>query len=106
MATSEKKLEQVVCTTKCMHGKLWNVGEKTSVRTLEILGGAPYPEEHFSPIDSPKAQEVSEKSQTKKEKLRAFLISKRVTPPPRATLKQLEELADKIRAKKSNNPLD
>ena len=61
----------VVCITKCHHGKMFQVGEVTTVETLKRLGSNGFvPVKHFAQADSPKALEATEGGEKKKEELK------------------------------------
>lgn len=94
-------MNDVVCTTKCYHGKLFEIGDRTTTEALERLGGF-IPKKHFAPVGSPSAKDVSAEGSAEKERLRNFLMAKNVNTPADASLAKLRTLAEKAKKKPVN----
>lgn len=97
---------EVICTTKCYHGRLFEVGDKTTAEALEALGGF-VPKRHFASTRSPLARDVSAEGHAEKERLRNTLIAKNINVPADASLEKLRALVEKAsKKKKTDNALD
>lgn len=81
----------LVCTVRCVHGKLWQIGDVVDRAKLELFG--PTPEAHFGVTRG--AEDVSDERE-KTDVIRNILKAKGVKFNPRLGLVKLEALLHQV----------